>query len=133
MLTISRITSRVKMSQNRWAIFGPWFQKERELAEVSQRKAAKKADISVIQLSRIENGHSGIKRETLENLINSINVLSSGYKIDLAEALDRAGFSAPRNGVPPELASIGFDDLDHDDLREIADFIAFRKAQKEKK
>jgi len=40
---------------------------------------------------------------------------------------------APKHSpIPPELASIGFDDLDKDDLREIADFIRFRKSQKEK-
>jgi transcriptional regulator with XRE-family HTH domain len=82
------------MSQSIWNTFGPWIQSERELAGVSQQKVASKADIHVIQVSRIENGHSGIKRETLERLVNAINELSDGYKVDLNEALRRAGYAS---------------------------------------
>jgi transcriptional regulator with XRE-family HTH domain len=72
---------------------GAWLQGQREQANVSQMDAAKRAGIHVIQLSRIENGHSGVKRETLGNLVQAINGLSSGWQIDADEAFERFGYA----------------------------------------
>ena len=132
MLIVNRLTSVANMTSDEWQAFGSWLQKERELADVSQAVAAEKAEMHVVHLSKIENGHSGIRRQNLLRLVDTINSLSSGHKINKNEALQRAGFASTEDTVPPELASIGFDDLDKDDLREIADFIRFRKSQKEK-
>jgi transcriptional regulator with XRE-family HTH domain len=93
MLTATSITSAAKMSQSIWGVFGPWLQKQRELAEVSQSDLGKKIDVSVVQLSRIENGHSGVKRSTLLEIVEGINLLSTGHKVDAERALNMAGFA----------------------------------------
>ena len=77
--------------------FGAWLQRERELAEVSQTQVATAADIHVVQLSRIENGHSGVKRDTLKSLIDAINAKSTGHKISLRVAFNKAGFAIPED------------------------------------
>jgi transcriptional regulator with XRE-family HTH domain len=87
------IASVANMTEAEWQAFGAWFQHQREQAEVSQVQAAKAANIHVVQLSRIENGHSGVKRDNLINLIDAINRLSNGYQINKDEALKKAGFA----------------------------------------
>lgn len=88
------IASVANMTEAEWQAFGAWLQHQRELANVSQVQAAKAANIHVVQLSRIENGHSGIKRDNLVNLIDAINRLSKGHLINTDEALKKAGFAA---------------------------------------
>jgi transcriptional regulator with XRE-family HTH domain len=65
------IASVANMTEEEWQAFGAWIQHQRELAGVSQTAAAKKAGIHVVQLSRIENGHSGIKRDNLVLLVDA--------------------------------------------------------------
>ncbi len=93
MLIADKITSDVNMANDgKWLAFGTWLQRERELAEVSQADAAKATPIHVIQLSRIENGHSGVKAGTLESLVEAINKQSTGHKVDIEIAFRKAGF-----------------------------------------
>lgn len=99
MLIAAGLTSDIKMVKNKWETFGPWLQRERELAGVSQTEAANATPVHVIQLSRIENGHSGIKPATLESLVNAINKLSTGHKIDLGTAFRKAGFALPDEDI----------------------------------
>ncbi|MGD9564484.1 MAG: helix-turn-helix domain-containing protein [Pyrinomonadaceae bacterium] len=134
------------MSENRWKAFGSWLQLERERAEVSQADVAAKANIHVIQLSRIENGHSGLKRETLERIVKAINDQSASWDIDLDEALNRAGFaSALDAGAQFEIGDkasvkLSDQDLSPEDQEEIAEELALayelimarRKAKKAK-
>ena len=83
------------MPENKWLAFGSWFKTERERAGVSQGVVAKNTPIHVIQLSRIENGHSGVKPDTLERLVAAVNKISTGHRIDLGTAMRRAGFFVP--------------------------------------
>jgi transcriptional regulator with XRE-family HTH domain len=80
------------MASTVWEIFGPWLQQQRELARVSQEEAALAAGIRVVQLSRIENGRSGTRRETIMSIVDAINGLSRDHRIDRVEALRKAGF-----------------------------------------
>jgi transcriptional regulator with XRE-family HTH domain len=116
MLIATRITSDVNMPASRWTLFGPWLQGQREQADVSQSEIGRRAGIHKIQLSRIENGHSGVKRETLERIVDAINDLSStGYKIDKNVALKKAGW-APNEDDQDGLYS-GLDLLSPDDRK----------------
>ena len=87
------LTMNVNMAEERWREFGAWLSGEREKTEVIQKTAAKKAGIHAVQLSRIENGSSGVKRETVIDLVDALNELSKDYKISKSEALNRAGFA----------------------------------------
>lgn len=96
MLITCQITSEVKMNTPIWETFGPWLQAERNRAKVSQEEVARRVGINVVQLSRIENGHSGSKRETVMAIVEAVNDLSkSRYQIDLDEAMKRAGYASP--------------------------------------
>lgn len=97
MLRELEITSVVNMTETFWETFGAWLKAEREKADVSQGKVSKKADIHVVQISRIENGRSGAKRETIIQIVNAINDLSEKYKINIDDALKRAGFFSESN------------------------------------
>lgn len=127
------------MAKDRWEEFGEWLAGERAKAEVAQKLVAIKATISPIQLSRIENGNSGVKRQTVIDIVEAINDHSvSGYKVNLSEALNRAGFSSgyplkPQNVAEfvQRLAEMGFDiqlsaeyeNLGPDDLQDLLDDI----------
>ena len=67
-----RVMPKVKTSQEVKSFFGKWFQKEREERGISQKFVADKVDMSVTQLSRIENGQSGTKRDTAIILAQTI-------------------------------------------------------------
>lgn len=102
--------------------FGGWLQKERESRGLSQKFVADKAKLTVTQLSRIENGQSGTRRD-------KVILLAKVIGIDEIEALWRfAPESVSR--LPGELENIPFDELDKADLKEIADFINFKLFQK---
>jgi transcriptional regulator with XRE-family HTH domain len=87
------IASVANMTEEEWQAFGAWLKHQRELADVPQVAVAKKANIHVVQLSRIENGHSGVKRDNLVLLVDAINELTKGHTINKDEALKKAGFA----------------------------------------
>lgn len=67
-----RVMPKAKTSEEIKNFFGSWFQKEREKRGISQKYVAGKVDLSVTQLSRIENGDSGTRRDTVIQLANTI-------------------------------------------------------------
>ncbi|HEX8773743.1 MAG TPA: helix-turn-helix transcriptional regulator [Pyrinomonadaceae bacterium] len=77
-----------------WKEFGAWIQRERELAGLKQDQVAAKVGIHPVQLSRIENGESGTKRDT-------VIALACAIDINEAEALQRAGFASPTEAAKP--------------------------------
>jgi transcriptional regulator with XRE-family HTH domain len=102
--------------------FGRWLRRQRELSGISQKFVAAKSKITVTQLSRIENGHSGTRRDTVILLARIIG-------IDETEALRQfapEGFAR----LPEELENIPFYEFDKQDLKEIAAFINFKLSQK---
>ncbi|HEX8369975.1 MAG TPA: helix-turn-helix transcriptional regulator [Pyrinomonadaceae bacterium] len=116
------VMSKAKPSAVLRREFGNWLQKERESHGLSQKFVADKAKLTVTQLSRIENGQSGTRRD-------KVILLAKVIGIDVIEALWRfAPESITR--LPGELENIPFDELDKQDLREIADFINFKLFQK---
>ena len=104
--------------------FGLWLQKKRKSSGMSQRFVAAKSGLTVTQLSRIENGRSGTRRDTIILLAGIIG-------IDETEAL---GKYAPESvsRFPEELENIPFEEFDKDELQEIAGFINFKLSQKRK-
>lgn len=108
---------------------GNWIKQYREKANLSQETAAEKAGLSRFQWIRIENGQSGTKRETLIQIAKVINA-------DVNQTLRKGGFvdSSIENEqvLPHQLKIMDFDGFDEDDLQEIADFINFKRSQKQK-
>lgn len=72
-----------------WVNFGAWYKSERRARNISQADAARSADITRTHLSDIENGNTGVKRDTVVRLADAIGT-------ERNETLGRAGF-----GVPP--------------------------------
>jgi transcriptional regulator with XRE-family HTH domain len=102
--------------------FGLWLRQQRELRGIRQKFIAEKSNITVTQLSRIENGHSSTRRDTVIHLAQIIG-------IDESEALRHF---APESflSLPEELENIPFSEFNKQELREIADFINFKLSQK---
>lgn len=122
-LTINVMSSVA--TESHWKQFGKWIRQKRNEAGLTQLQVATKADITDVQFARIEKGESGTKRETVINIANAIG-------LSVAQALDKAGFGIPRaeSILPNILQEIDLDGLDEKDLREISDFIRFKKLQK---
>jgi transcriptional regulator with XRE-family HTH domain len=102
--------------------FGRWLRQQRESRGVRQKFVAEKSNITVTQLSRIENGQSGTRRDTVIHLAQIIG-------IDEIEALRHfapEGFAS----LPEELENISFSEFNKQELKEIADFINFKLSQK---
>ncbi|HEX8367705.1 MAG TPA: helix-turn-helix transcriptional regulator [Pyrinomonadaceae bacterium] len=102
--------------------FGCWLKEQRKAHGITQEFVAAKSDITVTQLSRIENGKSGTRRDTVIQLAQIIG-------IDESEALRHF---APENfaSLAEELENIPFSEFDKQELKEIADFINFKLSQK---
>src|SRR5690242_19212097 len=81
------LTKRSLMEEiTHWERFGLWYQSERKARKIRQQEAADRAGIKRPHLSAIENGLTGVKRETVKKLAAAIGV-------DENETLKRAGFA----------------------------------------
>jgi transcriptional regulator with XRE-family HTH domain len=102
--------------------FGRWLCRQRQLRGMTQRSVAAKSKITVTQISRIENGHSSTRRDT-------VILLAEVIGIDETAALRHF---APESfsQIPEELENIPFYEFDKQDLKEIAEFINFKLSQK---
>ena len=69
--------------------FGRWLREMRTLSGYEQQQAADRADVSRVHWSRVENGDTGIKRDTLTRMAQAVHA-------DPAEAFRRAGFQPPQ-------------------------------------
>ena len=115
---MSKSKSRAALSRD----FGRWLRQQRRTNGISQKFVAEKAGITVTQLSRIENGRSSTRRDTVIHLARIIGVNES-------EALRHfAPESFPQ--FPEELENIPFSEFTKPELHEIADFINFKLSQK---
>lgn len=106
---------------------GNWVKKHREKMNYSQESAAKKSGLSRYQWIRIENGQSGTKRETIIRIAKELEA-------DGTEGLTLlAGLENESSKVlPEELQIMDYDGFDKDDLKDIAEYISFKRMQKEK-
>ncbi|HEX8737469.1 MAG TPA: helix-turn-helix transcriptional regulator [Pyrinomonadaceae bacterium] len=114
--------SKTKSSAALHREFGRWLRQQRQSRGIRQKYIAEKSKITVTQLSRIENGQSGTRRDTVIQLAQIIGV-------DESEALRHF---APESfaPLPEELENIPFSEFTKQELREIADFINFKLSQK---
>lgn len=114
-------------TETHWQQFGKWLKTKRIEAKLTQVQVANKAGITDVQYARIEKGESGTKRETVIELAKAIGS-------NLIETLNKAGFDIPKEDqiLPHQLKVMDFDGFDEDDLKEIADFINFKRSQKQK-
>jgi transcriptional regulator with XRE-family HTH domain len=98
--------------------WGRWFKKERESRGINQKFVADKVNMTVTQLSRIENGQSGTKRDTVIALAKTVG-------IDETEALRRYEPELFRTITHDGLASIDFayEGLQTKEGREKADYV----------
>lgn len=77
-------------TENHWKQFGQWIRKMRKAAGLTQVQVSSGAEITDVQLARIEKGESGTKRDTAISIIEAINHKSNtGHKVDLNEARER--------------------------------------------
>lgn len=114
--------SKSKSSDDLRVEFGHWLKQQREERGITQKFVAVKSRITTTQLSRIENGHSSTRRDTVILIAQIIG-------IDEREALRHfAPESFPE--VPVELEDIPFSEFNEQELKEIADFITFKLSQK---
>lgn len=122
-------TFGVKMTDDEKRAFGQWLQAQIKDADLKQKAVAVKAGISEIQIARIIAGTSGVKRDTVISIVEAFNQMSDTVKIHLAEALNRAGFAPTFNDVPDEIKILDFNGLSPNDLKDITDFIKFKRMQ----
>lgn len=71
-----------------WREFGPWLRRQREIAGKTRKQVASAVDIHPGQLTRIELGESGTRKETLDAFIAELG-------LDAKEAYVKAGFWPP--------------------------------------
>ncbi|MDQ3801856.1 MAG: helix-turn-helix domain-containing protein [Acidobacteriota bacterium] len=115
--------SKSKSSAELRREFGRWLREQRKSRGIRQKYVAEKAKITVTQLSRIENGRSSTRRDTVIDLAQIIG-------IDEREALRHfTPESFPQ--LPKELENIPFSEFSKQELKEIADFIIFKLSQKQ--
>jgi len=105
------LTINVNMTEEKWRKFGQFLREEMQKARVKHKEVASKAGIDPIHLSRLVNGHSGAKSNTITDIVNAINELSkSGYKVNLELTLNKAGFTT--DDLTTQEAIAGLEDLE---------------------
>lgn len=114
--------SKSKSSAELRREFGRWLKEQRKSRRITQESVAARAKITVTQLSRIENGRSSTRRDTVIDLARLIG-------IDEREAL-RHFTPESFAEIPKELENIPFSEFSKQELKEIADFITFKLSQK---
>jgi transcriptional regulator with XRE-family HTH domain len=57
-----------------WREFGPWLRRQREIVGKTRKEVAAEVDIHPVQLARIETGESGTRQDTLDALIQCLNL-----------------------------------------------------------
>ncbi|HEX8369196.1 MAG TPA: helix-turn-helix transcriptional regulator [Pyrinomonadaceae bacterium] len=102
--------------------FGRWLKEQRQARGLSQKFVAGKSRLTVTQMSRIENGHSSTRRDTVIHLAQIIGIEESVALRHFAPE------SFPQ--IPEELENIPFSEFNKQELKEIADFIIFKLSQK---
>lgn len=110
------------------------------LSELIARRI-RELDLSNAELAR----RTGLTRGYIGNIVNetaptrsgqynlsqsTIAALARELKITETEILTSMGYLKNESEIPERIAAIGFDELDEQDIREIADFIKFKKSQK---
>lgn len=93
MLSEAGITSRVVGKKARepdstplWVKFGRWLKSQRQDRRITQQALADGIGMHQVHVSRIENGHSGTKRETVIEIARFL-------ELNVTDTLRRAGFS----------------------------------------
>lgn len=95
MVSGATINVMTEQTDKRWKQFGTWLSQQRKQVKKSQKEVALSAGLHVVQLSRIENGESGTKKETLDALIKAL-------RLDPGEAYRQAGFMPASTGPMAE-------------------------------
>lgn len=112
------------MGKNAWEGFGSWLKRERGKADVSQKMLAEGVPLHMVQISRLENGHSCPKRATVIKIVEAINRLTSKHKADLEEAMLQAGYTDPRDpSFPRQLSDLPFSAFGEAELWKIREMI----------
>ncbi len=95
-------------------------------AEVGEKVGLSRSAIAGFAKAKPQSATNKASRPRRENVI----AIAKALEADVDEALLLAGYAPTTDPLPPELIAEGFEGLDNDDLREIAEFIKFKKAQK---
>lgn len=118
--------------------FGGLVLEKRTFAKLTQQQLADEAGISKSYVSTIENQRphsvtgavSQPEKDVVIAIVEALNKhLSEADRIDLNSALLLAGY-APRDSklvIPPNVIINAFDGVDENDIKEILEFIEFKK------
>ena len=114
--------------------FGKKLQKLREAAGLNQSELARRADFSPNYISNLErdispSSKTGKPRPTVE----AVDRLAKALNVNVNELRLAAGYAPKDAELPIELKVLDFDGLDKDDLKDISEYIQFKKMQKQKK
>ena len=110
--------------ENHWRMFGKHLQRMIDDADITLSEFAARADITLVQASRIVNGQSGTRRATLPRFVQALHLSDSDQIVALYQ---KAGF------VPPDLEEATSDindeikQAENAQRRVIADRIRYRR------
>lgn len=111
--------------------FGEWLKTKRAELHLSGGDLERRSGVSRQYISNLErNAVQEKSRKPIQPSLEYVDRLAKALGADINEARNAAGYAALSNGIPPEIKSIDFDGLDNNDLKEIADFIRWKKSQR---
>lgn len=105
--------------------FGEWLRDQLKAKGMSNAELARRTHLSGTYIGNLVRGFSpNTKSGDIRPSEKVVADIARALEADLDEARYHADY------MPSTIKTVGFDGLDKDDLREIAEFIAFRKARK---
>ena len=105
-----------KMSQE----FAEWLKTTRKAKGITQLSLAQKASISKAYVGHLENKRPHTTTNALPLPKREVVIaIAKALDTDTNEVLTIAGY-ATDSPLPPELIAVGFDGLDNDDIKQVA-------------
>lgn len=116
-------------------MFSEYLRSKRKAAGMSQQQLADKLSalgykVSNGKISYYETDYGQKKGWTNRPPEVFIDYLADALRLNRDEARLAAGYKAQSSPVPPEILSISFDGLTADDIKEITEFIEFKKSMR---
>lgn len=106
--------------------FGQWLKQKRKEKGMNQPELAEKARTTKATVSLLEKDK--IVQPRLENIDNIGKAL--GIPFEEMRRVFAEKFILVGPAIPEQIKTVGFDGLDEDDLKDIAEYIKFRKQRK---
>lgn len=121
------------MPTSNFASFGDWLRAKIKENDISNAELARRVGVSPTYIGNLLRDFSpNSKTGNIRASELVVEAIANALGADIDEARTAAGYAMKNRVLPSELALMDFDGFDEEDLQDIAEYVAFKRAQKNK-